>query len=346
MTIFNLKVATRSSVVVALIVVAALVTGGVAVGAGAFWTDDYRSGQATASDSSEDDTVIATVGEASVTAGELQEGVLHLQHMKELAERELQGSGDETGMPTDYLRDRHELVLKWGDENAVLANLIEDLILHQKAVELGYEVTDEELEEAKKLVRDAYERGELDAYTQGYIDSVGADHYWDNIYPPLAIRSMILEKLYDGVAEESGSQYYDEVRPYWHDFEEEVIAAAEIDLPESEEHSATLDGVIGFLDEVRETDRAHLQKDDDLPAAPEETWVIHVKRGGSETWDEIHHDLEPQVCPGEDENGNKTHHICDADGHVLAEVGQGDTFVITPPGETLPVFTEDGGPGN
>ena len=343
MTIFNLKMATRTSVVVVLLVVAALITGGVAVGAGAFWADDYYwSGQATASDSSEDDTVVATVGEASVTAGELQEAVLHLQHMKELAERELQGPRDETAPPTDYLRDRHELVLKWGDENAALASLIEGHILHQKAVELGYEVTDEELEEHIEWARDVYERGEFGAYNEGYIDSVGPDHYWANIYPALAIRSMILEKLYDGVAEEAGSQYHDEVRPYWHVFEEEVIAAAEIDLPESEEHSATLDGVMGFLDEVRETNLAHLRKHDDLPTAPEESWAIHVKRGDSETWEVIHHDLEPQVCPGEDEDGNKTHHICDAEGNVLAEVGQGDTFVITPPGETLPIFTEDG----
>ena len=121
-----------------------------------------------------------------------------------------------------------------------------------------------------------------------------------------------------------------------------MIAAAEIDLPESGEHSATLEGVMGFLDDVREINLAHLRKDDDLPSAPEETWVIHVKRGDSETWDEIHHDLEPQVCPGEDENGNKTHHICDADGKVLAEVGQEYVFVITRPGETLPIFTEDG----
>ncbi len=123
--------------VVALLLTAALITGGVVIGFGVFRSDDYRSGQATASDSSEDDTVVATVGEASVTARELQEAVQHLQHMKESAERELQGSGDETAPPTDYLRDRHEVALKWGDENAALASLIEGLILHQKAVELG-----------------------------------------------------------------------------------------------------------------------------------------------------------------------------------------------------------------
>ena len=341
MTIFRSRKLTWTSVVV-LPLVAALIIAGVAVGAGAFRSDDYQGGQATASDSSEDDTVVATVGDARITARELQEAVLHLQHMKELAERELQGSGDETAPPTDYLRDRHELVLKWGDANAALASLIEGHILHQKAIELGYEVTDEELEEHMEWARDVYERGELDAYTQEYIDTVGPDHYWDNIYPELAIRSMILEKLYDGLYEKVGTQYYDEARPLRYVFEEEVIAAADIDLPESEEHSATLDGVMGFPDEVREINLALLRKDDDLPSAPEDSWVIHVKRADSETWEVIYHDLEPQTCTGEDENGNKTHHICDADGNVLAEVGQGDTIVITRPGEALPIFSDDG----
>ena len=77
--------------VVALFVVAALIIAGAVIGAGAFRSDDYRSGPTTASDSNDDDTVVATVGEVSITAPELQEAVLHLQHMTESAERELQG---------------------------------------------------------------------------------------------------------------------------------------------------------------------------------------------------------------------------------------------------------------
>ena len=341
MTIFKQKMATRTSVGV-LLLVAALITGGVAVGAGAFWSDDYRSGQATASESSEDSTVVATAGDVSITALELQESVMHLQHMKELAERELQGLIDYGDLPTDYLQDRHNLVIKWGDENVALAGLIQEHVLHQKATELGYEVTDEELAEETKWVRAAYERGELDAYTQGYIDSVGADHYWDNIYPALATRSMVAEKLWDGLYEKAGTQYYNEARVHRYDFEEEVMAAADITVPASEDHSATLDGVMGFLDDVRETDRAHLRKEDDLPAAPEDTWVIHVRKANGVTWDVIHHGVEPEVCTGVDENGNETHRICGANGEVLVEIGQEDAVVITPPGETLPIFSEDG----
>ncbi|MYC33415.1 MAG: hypothetical protein F4X64_09595 [Chloroflexi bacterium] len=259
MPIFKRKIATRTSVVVVILVVVALLVGGAAIGARAFWSDDYWIGQATASDSSEEDVVVAIAGNSSISARELQEAVLHLQHSKEMAERELQGLGEDLGQPTDYLEARHNLVLKWGDENVALASLIQEHVLHQKAKELGYEATEEELAESKEWARGAYERGELDAYTQGYIDSVGADHYWDNIYPVLATRSMAIEKLYDDVAEKAGTQHHDEVRIHWHDFEEEVIVAAEIIVPESEGHSATLVGVMGFLDDVRETNRAHVR---------------------------------------------------------------------------------------
>ena len=342
MTIFRSRKPPWTSVGV-LLVVAVLIAGGAVIGTVALRFDDYRSGPTAASDSNnDDDLVVAAVGDATITARELQEAVLHLQHMKQSAERDLQGLGDDTGLPTGYLQDRHELVLKWGDENVALASLIEGHILHQKAAELGYEVTDQELEESEERARDAYERGALDAYTQGYIDSVGADHYWDKVYPGLAARSMMTGKIQDSVVEKAGTQSHPEAQAHWHDFHHEVVAAADITLPESQEHSATMEGVMGFLNDVRETNRAHLRKDDDLPAAPKETWVIHVKRADREVWDVIHHNVQPEVCAGEDEKGNETHHICDAGGKVLAELGQGDAFVITPPGEALPVFSEGG----
>ena len=322
----------------ALLVVAVFIIGGVAVGAGIFWTDDCRSGRATTFYSSKDDTVVAIAGDACITLRELQVRVMHLQHSKEWAERELQGLGEYVGQPTEYPVARHNLVIRWGDDNVSMAGLIHERIMHQKATELGYEVADKELDAHIEWARDAYERGER-AANSGYIDSVGADHYWSNIYPELAARSLATNKLRKGVEEEVEIRDYVAVRPNWHDFQEEVIAAAEITVPASEDHSATLDGVRGFWDELREVNRAHLRNDDDLPAAAEDAWVIHIKRADSGMWEIIHHNVEPEACPGEDESGNETHRICDFDGEILAELAQGDAaFVITPPGETLSIF--------
>ncbi len=334
--------AIRTPIVVALLVVAAFIIVGVAVGAGAFWSDDCRSGRATTSDSSKDDTVIAIAGGVCITLRELQVGVMHLQHSKDWAERELQGLGEYVGQPAEYLVARHNLVIKWGDDNVSMAGLIHERIIHQKATELGYEVADKELEENIEWARDAYESDELDAYTQGYIDSVGADHYWDSIYPELAARSLAIDKLRKGVEEEVEIRDYVAVRPSWRDFQDEVIAASEITVPASEVHSATLDGVMGFWDELREIERTHLGKDNAPPAAVGKIWIIHIKRADSGMWEIIRHNVEPEVCTWEDESGNETHRICDSEGEILAELAQGDAaFVITPPGETLSIFPED-----
>lgn len=260
MTTFKLKIVKRTSVVVVLLVVATLITVGVAVGSGAFRSDDYRSYNATASDSSEEDVVVATAGEVPITVRELREAVMHLQHSKELAERELQGLGEDIGQPTDYLEARHNLVLKWGDDNAALAGLIHDALIYQKAVELGYDTTEEEVQENIEWARDAYERGQWDDYNQRWIESVGEEHYFANIYPALVTRSMAIDKLYGGLAEEVGTRYYDGEPPLRYIFEEAVLAEADITVLESEEHSATLDGVVGFLEDVRETDIAHLRR--------------------------------------------------------------------------------------
>ena len=184
---------------------------------------------------------------------------MHLQHMKQMVERELQGLGEDMGQPTDYLESRHNLVLKWGDDNAALAGLIHERIMYQKAVELGYDATEEEVEENIEWARDAYERGQRDPYNQGYVESVGEEHYWENIYPVLLARSMAVEKLYEGLAKEVGTRYYDGEPPLRYIFEEAALAEADITVLESEEHSATLDGVAGFLEDVRETNIARLR---------------------------------------------------------------------------------------
>ena len=268
MTAFKPRMATGTSVVVVLLVVGALIIGGVVIGAGALRSDDYRTGQVTGSDANQDDTVVAAAGDVSISARELREAVMHLQHYKEYAERELQGWGEDTGQPTDYLEARHNLVLKWGDDNVALSGLIQEHILYQKAVELGYEATEEEVEENIRWARDAYKRGQWDAYNQGWVESVGEDHYFENIYPALVTRSMATDKLYEGVAREVGTRYYDGEPALRYTLEETVLSEAEITVHESEEHSATLEGVMGFLNDVRETNIAYLRKDDDLPAAP------------------------------------------------------------------------------
>ena len=128
------------------------------------------------------------------------------------------------------------------------------------------QLTDEKIDENRQHARQAYDNGELDPYNQAYIDSIGEDTYFDEVYPVLAARSISINNLQSGIAQEKGNTH---ARIHWQTFVEEVINAAEIYIPESEEHSATIDGVLGFLDSVRETNRNHLRKLLDIPVATE-----------------------------------------------------------------------------
>lgn len=265
-TITKLKKRPWAYALAATLAATVLIAAIVAAGANTFRSDDHRAAQTTALQTSEDDTIVASANHESITLRELREGVMHLQQMKASAETELQGLSENTGAPTNYLEDRHNLVLEWGDENVALAGLIQDRILHQKAVELGYEATDEEINESRQYARQAHDNRELDPYNQAYIDSIRADTYFDEVYPVLAARSISINNLQSGIAQEKGNTH---ARIHWHTFEEEVINAADIYIPESEEHSATIDGVLGFLDSLRETNRNHLRKLLDIPVATE-----------------------------------------------------------------------------
>ena len=317
----KLKMRMRPRTYAAALMIAAMLAAGIVVaGVNTFWADDYQAGQTTALQSSEDGTVVARAGGEPITLRELRDRVMHLQQMKDTAEREIQGLGVNPDMPTGYLEDR---------------------ILHQKAVELGYGATNEEINESAGYAREAYESGEMDSYNRGYIDSIGADAYFNEVYPVLIARSLSIKNLHNGVAQEMGVQEYADVRTHWHDFEERVIADAEVTVSESEEHSATLEGIMGFLSDVRKTNKHHIGKLLDTPSAPEESWVAHVNREAYGSIEVLHHDAALDLCSEADADGNEAHYVCDINGEALVDLLDGDIFVITPPGEPLPVFPGD-----
>ena len=43
---------------------------------------------------------------------------MHLQEMKDMAERKIREWDADMGRPVGYLEARHKLVLQWGDDNA------------------------------------------------------------------------------------------------------------------------------------------------------------------------------------------------------------------------------------
>ena len=110
--------------------------------AGDYHSHDYQAGQASAASiaNSKDNIVIATVGREQITIAEFTEGLQRLHYMKDISQRELDGRL-ETGAPKEYLQGRHDIVGHSGDDNTVLAGLVYDSVMYQKAVDAGLSVS-------------------------------------------------------------------------------------------------------------------------------------------------------------------------------------------------------------
>ena len=333
----------RDYVAAALVAATVLLTGIVAVGTNTFRSGDHQAGQSMEFPSWEDDTVVASAGDQAITLRELRDGLMHLQEMKDMAEREIREWDADMGRPIGYLEARHNLVLEWGDDNAVLASLVEDRILHRKAMEFGYGATEEEINESAKFGREAYDKGQLDPYNQDYIDSMGADAYFEEVYPVLLARSISIDNLSNGVVgrEDEVPPQYADGRTYWLDFKEKVIAEAEISIPVTAAHSATLGGVLGFLHDVRQADRDSMRRIPGIPAAPGDSWVAHVKRARDGSIEVLSHKVQLDLCSYAHADGQVGRYICDSNGEVWTYLLDGDIVVITPPGESLPAFPEN-----
>ncbi len=336
-------------VILAIVAIAAigatvLLFGGMTAGAGDFKASDFRAGQM-ASDSSEptdEEILIAKVGESSLSLAEFKEELLHLEYAKSISQRELDGLGPETGLPTKYLQARHGVVIKWGPENAALGNLIQNLALVEEAQALGVSPTEEEVAENIAHARTTYDNGDYDEYNKGFITSIGEDTYWADVYPGKAEILLSINNLHNHVAEEGEAVAYRDVKTLWLNFTEAVLAKTTIVLPDSDHHSTTLEDVLGFLADVREVDRESLLiPAEHLATAPADTWVVYVMLTDG-TVETTESDEAAIVCSDEDAEGNVSLWICDeATGtEKIASLEDAELYVIVEPGNPLPVFDE------
>ncbi len=344
MTTIRLK---RKMVVLAILAAAtigaaAFVAQGLLVRAGDFQSSDFQAGQmaTSTSDASDSDILIAKVGESSISLADLKEEKLHATYMETIAKRELDGSGPETGLPTKHLEAMYGVTTKWGVETASLAKLIQDLVLFEKAKELGLTATKDEIAENQKFAKEAYDNGEYDDYNKGYVESVGEDTYWTDVYPRKAKLALSISKLRAHVAEEGEAVAHRDAKTLWLTFTETVMAEANVLLPKSTHHSTTLDDVRDYLSDVRDAGRETLLiPAEHLETAPEDTWVIYAMSEGG-TVEKTESDEAAVICYDEDAKGNVTRWVCDeATGEVtIADLEGAVLYMIVEPGNPLPVF--------
>ena len=325
-------------------VAAVFVAQGFLVRTGDFQHSDVQAGRmaTSTSEAPDSDILIARVGESSVSLADLKEEKLHATHMQNLAQRELNGSIPETGLPTKHLEAMHGVVAKWGVETASLAKLIQDLALFEKAKELGLTATDDEVEENKKRAKEAYDNGEYDGYNKGYVESVGEEAYWNDVYPRKARLGLSITKLHAHVAKEGEAVVHRDAKILWLNYTEAVMAKADVSLSESTHHSTTLDDVRDYLSDVRDAGRESLLiPAEHLETAPEGTWVIYAM-SEDRTVEKTESDESAVICYDEDAEGNVTRWVCDeaTEEKKIAELEGALLYMIVEPGDPLPVFEE------
>ena len=323
---------------------AAFVAQGLLVRAGDFQSSDFEAGRmaTSTSDASDSDILIAKVGESSISLADLEEEKLHATHMETLAQRELDGSGPETGLPTRHLEAVYGVTTKWGVETASLAALIQDLALFEKAKELGLTATEDEIAENQKFAREVYDNGEYDDYNKGYVESVGEDTYWTDVYPRKAKLMLSISKLRNHVKEEGAAVMHRDAKTLWLAYTETVMAEAEVLLPESTHHSTTLDDVRDYLSDMRDVDRETLLiPGERLETAPEGTWVIYAMSEDG-TVEKTESDEAAVICYHEDVDGNVTRWVCDkaTEEVKIVDLEGALLYMIVEPGDPLPVFNK------
>ena len=329
---------------IAIAVIIALLTGlplgTMLTSAGDYPIPDYQAGQnsAAAIKNANANIVIATVGPKDITLAQFTEDRQHFLYTKDISQRELDGIIDR-GLPLEYLQARQDLANLWGDDNVIVAGLVMDEVMHQKAVALGISVTDDEIKEIIELTRKVFDNGEVDPYNKGYAESLGMERYWSE-YPEKVERGLLYTKLRQHVASENGSFAHDDAILAWQKFAEETLAEADADiqLHDSNHHSATLENALDYLASLRELERSHIQQKENQPRAPADKWVVYTKpENGPLTT--AHFDIEPTYCHEPDTD---THWVCDAQSKErLIELYSGDLYLIVAPGAILPVFTEN-----
>ena len=282
MTTFKTLWARPRFIIAALTAMAALIAtvlvfGSMGAGAGDFQAADFQSGLMVSGSTAESDDqiLIAKVGEASITLAQLKEEILHMEQAKLMSQRQLDGLGEDAGGPTKLLQARQGVVTKWGTEVGALANLIRSNALVSAADAAGLSATDDQVAENAKYARNLYDNGEFDSYNQGYIKSVGEEEYWATVYPAKARAMLSIDNLHASVVAEGEEGNYRDAKTLWIAYEEATLSNAVIGIPESEHHSTSVEDVKGFWSDVRTVDTDNLEQDpDEIDRAPSDTWVV------------------------------------------------------------------------
>jgi hypothetical protein len=172
-----------------------------------------------------DDKVLGHINGIAVMKADLDENIAavpgNLVYMREQIA--------EGGPTAEGLRDFERLIVETGAETVALAGIIVDTSLYSLAVREGTQVSAAEIEERVLRDRAMVEEAGPDFELWDYIEVVGEQRYWDEIYPAEIEREMTVEQFVASRSNPDAAAV--EVGKLRNELTREAIATADIALP-------------------------------------------------------------------------------------------------------------------
>ena len=221
---------------------------------GGYRGDDLQVGRFVRADQPDEwDVLVASVGDMSVSLADLREEMVHVANVRSVMVRENPLFLVQAGLPSDHYDDWISVFGRWDVETGALAIIVEELALFERAQELGLVVMDLEVELNQEKAMLNY--GLADPDYRAYVESVGEETYWAEVYPRVARLSLTIDNLQAHVEQEAVESLDFHSKTVWLNYRAAVMEETEVSVFESVHHSVTLDDVLGYLAELREVHR-------------------------------------------------------------------------------------------
>ena len=165
---------------------------------------------------------------------------------------------------TEGLNAELLLLEKYGQDTVALANLILEYARFSKAVEAGHLPSESEVTEFVEQIRQSHEQHVaasahpdwgITAGTAGIIEAVGAERYWEEIYPARTVRNMadaswIKAAIEDYNHGESAGVPGRVIMGIDRELDREAIADVDVEIVESGDVKAAPEEAIAYLQEL------------------------------------------------------------------------------------------------
>lgn len=190
------------------------------------------------------DEKIGRISGIDVTKGDLEERAAAVQANLAYMKDQIT-AGDPAA---DGIREFATLIERSGINTVALAGTIVEMSLYSRAVDQGFKPDQSAVQDRVKQDREMIEKQGQAPEVKGYIDTIGKDKYWNEIYPAVVARDMTISKLVENkTASATTPSDKSSLRA---DLEREVVSGAQIEV------SGDVAAALRYLDEYWKLQKA------------------------------------------------------------------------------------------